>query len=106
MERLDLSLLITSPDADTISGRATGEKYNTENNILDKLTDGETFEIYIDSRISAINDSFWKGFFSSIMQKYKSKEKVEKLFKINSSDYFKSSIQKNLQILESIIVKS
>ena len=41
--------------------------------------------------------------FSSIMRKYKSKEEIEKLFKINSSEYFKISIGKNLQILESII---
>ncbi|MDU7627705.1 hypothetical protein [Parabacteroides sp.] len=103
MEKLDLSKLITSPNADTISGRATGERYNEDNKVLEKLSRGETFEIYIDSKISAINDSFWKGFFSSIMRKYKSKEEIEKLFKINSSEYFKISIGKNLQILESII---
>ena len=52
MERLDLSQLITSSGADTISGRATGEKYNEDNKVLDKLSQGETFEIYIDSKIS------------------------------------------------------
>ena len=62
MEKLDLSKLITSPNADTISGRATGERYNEDNKVLEKLSRGETFEIYIDSKISAINDSFWKGF--------------------------------------------
>ena len=103
MERLDLSQLITSSGADTISGRATGEKYNEDNKGLDKLSQGETFEIYIDSKISAINDSFWKGFFSSIMRKYKSREAIEKMFQIESNDYFKVSIRKNLQILESII---
>lgn len=103
MERLDLSQLITSPSADTISGRATGEKYNDDNKILDKLSKGENFEIYIDSKISAINDSFWKGFFSSIMREYRSKEKIEKMFQIESNEYFKVSIRKNLQILDSII---
>lgn len=106
MEKLDLTELITSPEVDTISGRATGEKYARDKKILEKLDNGEQFDIVIADNISAINDSFWKGFFSEIMKVYKTKDSVEVLFKVSGDIHFINSVKKNLLILESIFNSS
>jgi hypothetical protein len=100
---LDLSSLLTPEKTDSISGRSYGEGYAKTKKLLDEIESGNKIVIYIpESKIKAINDSFWKGLFSAIVQKYKTKDKVKSFFEFKTDDYFKTSIDKNLTILESI----
>jgi hypothetical protein len=99
---LDLSTLIDDK-IDSISGRTFGEGYASKNKILEALEEGNIIVLDIDAKkIKAINDSFWKGFFSEVFKKYRTIDEVKRRFKFNTSDYFKSLIEKNLIILHSI----
>jgi hypothetical protein len=100
--KLNLDELLTSKEDDSISGRKTGQAYLKDKKVITSLEDGYKIEIIIDERINAINDSFWKGFFSGVMEKYKSKEEIMKHFQIIGDEYFIDSVDKNLMILESI----
>lgn len=89
-------------DTDSISGRTFGQGYAKEQLILKKIELGQTFKIIIGPKIETINDSFWKGFFNSIFEKYKTKEKVKSFFEFEGKAYFISEIEKNLDVLDAI----
>lgn len=100
---LELSELVEDKKTDSISGRTFGQGYSEKKKVLEQIIQGNTFKIIIDNdKIKAINDSFWKGFFSSIFEKYKSKEKVLKLFTFEANEFFINHIHKNLTILDAI----
>ncbi len=100
---LDLSTLVDDK-IDSISGRTFGEGYADKNQVLQKLEAGDTIVLEIDpNKIKAINDSFWKGFFSEIFKKYRTIDEVKKRFRFNTNDFFRSMIEKNLIILDSIV---
>lgn len=100
--KLDLIDLIEVGKTDSISGRTLGEKYAKKVHLADHIKSGNNVEIVIPSLIKAINDSFWKGFFSDLFKVYKSKEKIKSYFTFTTDDYYKSVIDKNLTILDSI----
>jgi hypothetical protein len=101
--KIDLSELVDPPKTDSISGRSFGEGYAEKMKIIEQLDKKSKIHIVIDnSKIKAINDSFWKGFFSKIFEKYKSKEKVMGFFEFETNSFFKEHINKNLTILDSI----
>jgi hypothetical protein len=100
---LDLSELVQPGKTDSISGRTFGEGYSDQKQILIKIQSGYTFNIIIDDKkIKAINDSFWKGFFSGIFEKYKSQQKIKSFFSFEMNSFFKEHLEKNLTILDSI----
>jgi hypothetical protein len=100
---LDLSELIEPGRTDSISGRTFGEGYAEKKQILTKIQEGYTFVITVDdSKIKAINDSFWKGFFSGVFSLYKTEKQVRKLFTFKANSFFLDHIEKNLTILDSI----
>lgn len=101
--KIDLSELINEPQVNTISGRAFGEAFAKKYSILELVRDGNTFEIIIDdSKIKAINDSFLKGFFSSVFKELGTKTAVSSVFEIDANDYYKRLIDKNWSILDAI----
>ena len=99
----NLSTEVIPNITDSISGRRDGEKYASDNKIIELIKEGNIIVIEIPSdKVKAINDSFWKGFFSGIFKIYKSKKEVMKHFKFLADDFYKISIDKNLTILDSI----
>jgi hypothetical protein len=101
--KLDLSELVESGKTDSISGRTFGEGYSDLKQIISKIKDGYTFIVIIDDKkIKAINDSFWKGFFSGVFKEYKSQQKVKSFFTFQANEFFQEHIDKNLTILDSI----
>ncbi|MEI7595835.1 MAG: hypothetical protein WCK02_08825 [Bacteroidota bacterium] len=100
---LNLTELVSPPKTDSISGRTFGQGYAQKKNIVDEISKGSKFKIVIDDNyIKAINDSFWKGLFSELFRKYKTKERVESFFTFKANEYFKKHIEKNLTILDAI----
>ncbi|MDP3441579.1 MAG: hypothetical protein Q8T08_01855 [Ignavibacteria bacterium] len=100
---LDLSELIEEGKTDSISGRKFGEGYAKKIELVKNIKQGKTFIIIIDpEKIKAINDSFWKGFFSAAFQELKSKEQVNSHFIFETDNFYTSLIDKNLTILDSI----
>ena len=100
---LDLSELIEEGKTDSISGRKFGEGYAKKVELIENIRKGNKFTIIISAeKIKAINDSFWKGFFSAAFQELKSKDKVNSYFTFITDDFYKSLINKNLTILDSI----
>lgn len=87
---------------DSISGRTFGQGYAMQNEIMQNLENGNTFSIIISDKIKAINDSFWKGFFSEVFKKYRTIEKVESFFNFSCDPYFKKLIDQNFKVLEAI----
>jgi hypothetical protein len=87
---------------DSISGRKYGQGYAKEQKILKRMEAGQTFKIIIGPKIETINDSFWKGFFNSIYETYKTKEKVKTYFEFEGTEYFLNEIDKNLDVLDAI----
>ncbi|MBA3704575.1 MAG: hypothetical protein H0W84_01330 [Bacteroidetes bacterium] len=100
---LDLTELIEEGKTDSISGRTFGQGYAKKVKLLENIDKGLSFKVVIPpSKIKAINDSFIKGFFSNVFEKYKKKEKVKQFFTFETDDFYKSLIEKNLSILDSI----
>lgn len=100
---LDLSELIIEGKTDSISGRKFGEGYAKKVNLVENIKLGNNFLMIIDpEKIKAINDSFWKGFFSAAFEELKSKEKVNSFFTFKTDTFYTSLIDKNLTILDSI----
>jgi len=99
---INLSDLVTPPHTDFISGRDVGEKYAITHNILWRIENGEHITLVIDSSIRAINDSFIKGFFSSIFKKYKTYQFVDSRFTIDGKKEFDSLFKKNWRLLDII----
>jgi hypothetical protein len=87
----------------TISGREHGIKCSNDVGLLSYVDNNEKVEIVIDpTKIEAINDSFIKGFFNPVFQKYKSKSLVKNFITIKSDGYFIGLIDKNFTILEAM----
>lgn len=102
-KKFNLSTEVIPNLTDSISGRRDGEKYASDNKIIDLIKEGNIIVLEIPSdKVKAINDSFWKGFFSGIFEIYRSKKEVVKHFKFVADNFYKNSIDKNLTILDSI----
>lgn len=100
---VNLNKLVDPAKTDSISGRSYGEGYAKEINIIQHLLNNENIVVEIDpKRVKAINDSFIKGFFSSVFDVLKSKRKVQERFEIKGGDYYKRLFEKNWSILDSI----
>ena len=100
---IDLTTLVSPPKTDSISGREYGEQHAKDTAVLSHLSKDEKIVIEINSEyVKAINDSFIKGFFSKIFEKYKTSEAVKRVVEIRSSDNFKRLFEKNWSILEAI----
>jgi guanylate kinase len=100
---VNLNKLVDPSKTDSISGRSYGEGYAREINIVQHLLDNENVVVEIDPKqVKAINDSFIKGFFSSVFDLLKSKKRVQERFQINGGDYYKRLFEKNWSILDSI----
>jgi hypothetical protein len=105
MEHIELNLteLIEDGKIDSISGRSFGEGYAAKVNLLENVKMGNKIILIIPpDKIKAINDSFWKGFFSGVFKVYKKKEIVKSFFQFETDNFYKSLIEKNLTILDSI----
>jgi hypothetical protein len=105
MEKIILNLtdLIQVGRTDSISGRRFGEGYANQVKLLENIKLGAHFVLIIPpDKIKAINDSFIKGFFSGIFKEFKSKEIVNSYFTFETDVFYKSLIDKNFSILESI----
>jgi len=105
MSQIDINLntLVDPPHTDSISGRGFGEEYAKTIELLQKIESNNKINFIIDSQyVKAINDSFIKGLFSKIFQKYKTIEEVKKHIQITGSDYFKRLFEKNWLILQEI----
>lgn len=100
---INLNELIEVGKTDSISGRSFGQGYAEKIHLIEEINLGKTFKIIIPpNEIKAINDSFLKGFFSIVFEKYKSKPKVKEFFEFETSVAFLSLIDKNLTILDAI----
>lgn len=102
---LDLAELVDSK-IDSISGRAFGQDYAQSKDVLKEVLKGSQIKMIIDpSKIKAINDSFFKGFFNKIFEELSTKEKVKSYFVFETNQYYKTLIEKNLIILDTIYNK-
>ena len=100
---VNLNKLVDPAKTDSISGRSYGEGYAKEIGIVKHLLDNENIVVEIDPKlVKAINDSFIKGFFSSVFDVLKSKRNVQARFEIRGGDYYKRLFEKNWSILDSI----
>lgn len=103
IKQIDLSISIDNNITDYLSGKNVGLQYLNYNRVLNLIKHGHTIEIIIDdSKISAINDSFIKGFFTPIFEYLKTKTEVDKVISIKSNNYYKDLFDKNMIILEVI----
>ena len=101
--KLDLTELIEEGKTDSISGRTFGEGYAAKVELLENIKAGNKITLIIPpQKIKAINDSFWKGFFSGLFKVYKKKEIIKSFFNFETDDFYKTLIEKNLTILDSI----
>lgn len=100
---VNLNKLVDATKTDSISGRAYGEGFAVKENIIQHLLNNENIVVEIDpKRVKAINDSFIKGFFSSVFDILKSKRNVQARFEIHGGEYYKRLFEKNWSILDSI----
>lgn len=100
---VNLNKLVDPQKTDSISGRSYGEGYAKQIGIVQHLLNNDHIVVEIDPRqVKAINDSFIKGFFSSVFDLLKSKRKVQERFEIKGGDYYKRLFEKNWSILDSI----
>ena len=100
---VNLNKLVEPQKTDSISGRSYGEGFARQINIVQHLLDNDHIVVEIDPKqVKAINDSFIKGFFSSVFDLLKSKRKVQERFEIKGGDYYKRLFEKNWSILDSI----
>ncbi|HEY5535442.1 MAG TPA: hypothetical protein VIL99_10990 [Ignavibacteria bacterium] len=100
---INLTLLVNPPFTDSISGREFGEQHAKDTQVLKHIHDGEKIVLTIDSEfVKAINDSFIKGFFSKIFEKYHTVEKIKSFVELRSNDNFQRLFEKNWAILEAI----
>lgn len=103
MKQFNLTDLINPPNTDSISGRDFGIGYSKKIKLLELVQKDEKIQFVIDDQlIKAINDSFVKGLFSNIFEKYKTILSVEQKISINSNEHFKRLFFKNWRILENI----
>jgi len=108
MEKIEIKLeeLVDPPKTDSISGRRFGQEYAQSKDVINHIgKDKKIILIINDEKVKAINDSFIKGFFSGIFEKYKSKTTVNSFIEIRSNDYFKRLIDKNFILLDAIYNK-
>lgn len=101
--KIELSDFVDYPNTDWISGREFGEDKAKKLGLLNWVKANEKTTIHIDDNVvKAINDSFIKGFFSSVFEEVKSKDAVRKLFFIDANPYFIRLFEKNFKILDAI----
>jgi hypothetical protein len=100
---IDLTVLVNPPKTDSISGREFGEQHAKDTQILSHLEGGDKIIILIDSTfVKAINDSFIKGFFSKLFEKYRSSDRIKESVVVRASEDFQQLFEKNWTILEAI----
>jgi hypothetical protein len=101
--KIDLTELVNPPHTDSISGREFGEQHALDTNILTHISQNEKIIIFIDNTyVKAINDSFIKGFFSKIFEKYHKSEVIRSFVEIRANENFIKLFEKNWEILEAI----
>jgi hypothetical protein len=100
---IDLTKLVNPPYTDSISGREFGEQHAKDTEVLTHIENGEKIILNIDQTyVKAINDSFIKGFFSKIFEKYNSVEQVKQFVELKANENFQRLFEKNWLILEAI----
>jgi hypothetical protein len=100
---IDLTILVNPPKTDSISGREFGEQHAKDTSVLDHIQNNEKIIIQINpTYVKAINDSFIKGFFSKIFEKYRTVQEVKKIVELKMNENFNRLFEKNWAILESI----
>jgi hypothetical protein len=100
---VDLSELTKNKDIDSVSGRKEGNLFAENLSVLSKMKANAKIKLVVDpDKVKTVNDSFWKGFFSAIMDHYKSTSEVEKRVEIEGNDFIKKNVHENLLILEAI----
>lgn len=103
MKQYNLNTLVKPPFTDSISGRDLGIAYSQQIGLLEAMDKGEKIEFIIDDTfVKAINDSFVKGLFSAVFEKYKTVTIIQQEITIVASDHFKRLFAKNWRILENI----
>lgn len=103
MVNFELKELIDPEKTDSISGRSFGEGYAEKINLLGLLEENYLINFIIDENIvKAINDSFIKGLFSKVFERFKTTDNIRKNIKLTSNDYFKRLFEKNWIILQDI----
>lgn len=99
----NLNKLVNPPNTNSISGRDLGIGYAKQINLIKDLQSGCQVEFIIeDEYVKAINDSFVKGLFSEVFEKYKTVANVQNAITITANDHFKKLFLKNWRILENI----
>jgi hypothetical protein len=99
----DLSTLINPPHTDSISGRDFGIEYANKIKLTELIQSDEPVVFNIDpEKVKAINDSFIKGLFSGVFEKFKSAEFLKNRISIQSSPFYVKLFEKNWSILQSI----
>lgn len=93
---------LTNEHVDSISGRAFGVQYCNKIKLISLLEEGNVVKFIIGEKVKAINDSFIKGLFSSVFEKYKNINKVETIVIIESKPFYQDLFKKNWIILEAI----
>jgi len=100
---IDFTKLVNPPNTDSISGREFGEQHAKDTEVLNHIQNDEKIVILIDPTfVKAINDSFIKGFFSKIFEKYHTVQVVKKFVELNVNENFQRLFEKNWSILEAI----
>ncbi len=100
---IELSELVNPPHTDLISGRDDGELFAKKKAVLKHIKDKEKIVLIINETIiKGINDSFIKGFFKDIFEKYRSYAIIKDFIEIRASVNFKSQFEKNFKLLENI----
>lgn len=100
---IDLTELVTPGKTNSISGRAFGEKHALDVRLSERILKGEVITITFNSDlVKAINDSFIKGFFSKLFEKYVSADQVKQFVKLEMDENFVKLFEKNWILLEAI----
>lgn len=100
---IDLTILVNPPNTDSISGREFGEQHARDTEVLKHIDAGDKIILKIDQTyVKAINDSFIKGFFSKIFEKYHTVDQIKKFVELRANENFQRLFEKNWLILEAI----
>lgn len=100
---INLTDLVNPPKTDSISGREFGEQHAIDVNLSEHFESDDKIIIIIDSEyVKAINDSFIKGFFSSLFNRHITLSQIREHIEVKASENFKRLFEKNWMILDAI----
>ncbi len=86
---------------ESISTRKTGIEFSKQIYLLNLLVSGISVKIIIGDKINAINNSFIKGLFTEVIDKY-GLELIRSKVTIEGSDYFKKLFDRNWEVIDFI----